>query len=207
MLTDRSDRNDPTDAGPPKTEHDIALGQLFIRSDLDADPTHITLQVRSERLARRLERIWQALEHLPVLVHRKRTEDIRADLLSALKTAENLVLTSRAVAAATCLAGAATDSQQPCGPGIERLRVIIQYPDRTADEYGQPGCPHHVAEQLRHLHLDHGAAILLDGPPAACRQTLHDTLAAFAGTDDIPDWLSAYAAAHPQRAAAERNHH
>jgi hypothetical protein len=33
VLTDRSDRNDPTDAGPPKTEHDIALGQLFIRSD------------------------------------------------------------------------------------------------------------------------------------------------------------------------------
>jgi hypothetical protein len=50
---------------------DGVLGQLFIRSDLDADPTHITLQVRSERLARRLERIWESLEHLPVLVHRK----------------------------------------------------------------------------------------------------------------------------------------
>jgi hypothetical protein len=194
VLTNRSDRNDPIDPGLPEAEHAAVCGQLFIRSELAADPTHITLQVRSERLTRRLERIRQALDHLPLLVHRKRTEDIRADLMSALKTAEDLVLTSRAVAADTCLAGAAADSRQPCGPGSERLRIIIQYADRTADEYGQPGCPHHVAEGLKDLRIEDGTTVLLDGPERACREALRYTLAAFPNPDDIPNWLAAYTA-------------
>jgi hypothetical protein len=203
VFTDRSDRKNPIDAGAPDTEDDTADSQLFIRSELDADPTHITLQVRSERLTRRLERVWQALEHLPVLVHRKRTDEIRADLFNALKTAEDLVLTSRAVAADTCLAGAAADSRHPCGPGAERLRVIIQHADRTAHESGQPGCPTHVAEQLTLLHLPPNAAIVLDGPEPACRETVRRTLAAFHHGETIPDWLADYAQHHRLGVGAE----
>ncbi|MEU1180830.1 hypothetical protein ABZ464_24880 [Streptomyces sp. NPDC005820] len=196
MLTDHSDRNDHTGPGTSDTEHETTGGQLFLRSDLDADPTHITLQVRSERLTRRLERIRQALDHLPLLVHRKRTEDIRADLLNALRSAEDLILTTRAVAAETCLAVAATDSRRLCGPGTERLRVIIQYPDRTPDEYGQPGCPYHVAEQLTHLQITAGATILLDGLERACRDALRHTLSALSDAQDIPDRLASSTARH-----------
>jgi hypothetical protein len=198
VLTDRSDRNDPIEARPSDHEDDATDRQLFTRGDLDADPTPITLQVRSERLTRRLERVWQALERLPVLVHRGRTEEIRADVYSALKTAEELVLTTRAVAADICLAGAETASRESCSIGPERLRVIIQHHDRTTDEYGQPGCPLHVAEQLELLRARDGATILLDGAEQACSETIRRTLAAYRGRDEgLPDWLASYAARHP----------